>query len=147
MTLTLEQARNAVGSLVNLAWLAAPVSSAIPMLWDNVKGDKPGEDGSTTNVAPYAETTIRVIDSPQTTQGRRRFTTTGVVTVQIFTAFGDGNTLGDTLSQVILNALRGHVGSTDGFWVFDIVPAEVGRTGPWFQMNVGASFSFQELAP
>lgn len=147
MTLTLAEARDAVGNLIDDAWLAAPVSSAILMLWENVKGDKPGEDGSTTNVAPYARTTIRVIDSSQTTQGRRHFGTTGKVTTQIFTPFGDGNTLGDQLAQVILDALRGHVGSTAGFWVFDIVPAEIGQDGPWFQMNVSASFGFQELAP
>lgn len=147
MTLTLAQARDAVGLLINTAWIAAPASSAIPMLWDNVKGDKPGEDGTTTQAGPFARTTVRVTEAAQITQGRRRFQTTGTVTVQIFTPFGDGHTLGDELVQIVLDTLRGHVGGTDGLWFFDMAPAEIGIDGPWFQINVGASFRFQELAP
>lgn len=144
---TLAEARDAVSLLINDAWLADPASSSIPMLWDDVKGDKPGEDGSTTRTDPYAKTTIRTIASPQSTQGRRRYETTGTVTVQIFTPFGDGNALGDVLAQVILDVLRGHIGSPAGLSFFDIDPNEIGETGPWFQMNVGASLRYQELAP
>jgi hypothetical protein len=147
MTLTLAQARDAIGVLINTAWLAGPPTDVIPMLWDNVKGDPPGEDGSTTQAGPFARTTVRVTEAAQITQGRRRFQTTGTVTVQIFTPFGDGHTLGDELVQIILDLLRGHVGGTDGLWFFDISPAEIGVTGPWFQINAGASFRFQELAP
>jgi len=144
---TLAEARDAVALVINTAWLAASVSSSIPMHWDDVKADKPGEDAITSRAPSYAKTTVRTIGSPQTTQGRRRFETTGTVTVQIFTPFGDGNTLGDALAQVILNALRSHVGSPAGLSFFDIDPNEIGETGPWFQTNVVASIRYQELAP
>tara|TARA_R110000822_G_scaffold120633_1_gene254105 strand:- start:1164 stop:1607 length:444 start_codon:yes stop_codon:yes gene_type:complete len=147
MSLTLAQARDAVGLLINTAWLAAPAAAGISMRWDNVKADKPGEDGTTTNAEPFARTTIRVIESPQITQGRRRYQTEGSVTVQIFTPFGDGHTVGDALVQVILDTLRGHAGGTDGLWFFDINPNELGTEGPWFMTIVGATFRFQELAP
>jgi hypothetical protein len=144
MSLTLAEARDAVVEIVTTAWDAAPPSDSIAMHYDDVKADKPG---GTTEALPFARTTVRILSSPQSTQGRRRYLTSGAVTVQIFTPFGDGHTLGDELSQIVLVALRGHVGSTGGLWFFDAVQNEIGEDGPWFQTNVDATFRFQEDAP
>ncbi len=145
MSLTIAQARDAISSVINSAWLAAPVSAALPMLWDNVKGDRPGEDGATTQANPWARTTLRIITSPQVTQGARRFETTGAIVVQIFTPTGDGHALGDQLMQVMVDALRAHVGGIGGLHFFDIVPNEIGPDGPWFNVNVNASVRFQAV--
>lgn len=145
MSLTLTQARDAVVSLVRTAWIAGPSSAAIPLAFDNVKFDKPGEDGSTTEAGPWAKITTRIISAGSETQGNRRFTTEGVLTVQIFTPTGDGNTLGDVLSQFVLDTLRAHVGTASGVWFFDATPNEIGLEGPWFQHNVTASFRYQEI--
>lgn len=119
------------------------------MLYDNVKGEIPGtEIGSTGRATAWARTTVRVLEQPQVTQGsRRRYQSEGVVSVQVFTPVGDGHALGDTYAQVLLDALRGHVGSTDGLWIFDAAVAEIGTDGPWFQVNVSASFRWQEVYP
>ena len=147
MTLTLSQARDAVIRIVDDEWKSNGVTSAFQMQYDNVKSDKPGEDGATTQPEPWGRTTVRIITAPQTTQGRRRFETTGSLTVQVFTPFGDGHELGDQIVQVLLDILRAHVGDTSGLWFFGIVPNEIGQDGPWFQTNVSASFRYQELAP
>lgn len=146
MTLTLAQARDAVISLVDAAWKADATTLSFPMLYDDVKGDNPGENASTTQATAFGRTTLRTLTSPQSTQGRRRFLTTAALTVQIFTPFGDGHTLGDPMAKVVLDALRGHVGSTGGFWLSDIAANEIGQDGPWFQTNVVATARYQENA-
>lgn len=147
MTLTLSAARDAVIKLVDDEWAANVLTSTYQMQYDNVKLDKPGEDGVTTQPLPWGRTTVRIISSPQVTQGRRRYETTGIVTVQVFTPFGDGHELGDPIVQMLLDILRAHVGSTDGLWFFEIQGNEIGQDGPWFQTNVEAGFRYQELAP
>ena len=147
MTLTLSAARDAVIKIVDDEWKSNGTTSSFEMQYDNVKGDKPGEDGATTQAAAWGRTTVRIISSPQITQGRRRYETTGALTVQVFTPFGDGHELGDAVVQVVLNILRAHVGDTTGLWFFDIVPNEIGQDGAWFQTNVVAGFRYQELAP
>lgn len=148
MSLSLSAARDAVVLTILTAWQAGGAPSAsVPMHYDNVKADKPGEDGTTTNAGPWARTTVRTTDSPQSTMGkRRRYLTEGTVTVQIFTAVGDGHALGDTLAQVVLDALRAVSGSPDTLWFFDATANEIGVDGPWFQINVGAIFRYQETA-
>ena len=147
MTLTLTQARDAVFSVIDTAWKASGAASElVPMHYDNVSADKPGESAQTTEAGPWGRTTVRVISSPQSTQGsQRRYLTEGIVTVQVFTAQGDGHALGDSLCAVVLDALRAHVPSSDGLWFFDAVANEIGQDGPWFQTNVGASFRYQEV--
>ena len=135
--------------VIRTAWTASGAASEdVLMLWDNTAGDTPDEDGTTTDPLPYARTTIRHTTSPRITivaSPLTRYQTEGVVTVEIYTARGDGHTLSDTLAAVVLGALRGHSGSAGGVWFFDISPPqEIGTKGPWFQVNVSASFRYQE---
>ena len=147
MSLTTGQGRDAIIGLIETAWEASGAASELVlMLYENTPGDKPGEDASTGKSLPYAKTSIRHRTSPQITQGSaRRYLTEGVVTVEIYTPLGDGHTLSDALSAVILSALRGHTGSAGGIWFYDIEPPkEIGPTGGWFQVNVSANFRYQE---
>ncbi len=145
MTVTLAQARDAVITVVDVAWKAAPASAALTMLYDNVVGDRPGESASTTQNEAWARTTVRTIGSDRTTQGTRRYQTDGLVTVQIFTPSGDGHTLGDALTKIVVDALRAHTSSADSIWFFGVTPIEIGQDGPWFNVNVDASFRYQEV--
>lgn len=147
MTLTTGGARDAIYTAILAAWQAVGAASElVPMLYDNVKADLPGEDGSTTDPEPWARSTVRILGSGQSTQGTpRKYLTNGIATVQIFTPIGDGHTLGDTLQQVMLNAFRGNNGSPSTLWFFDVEGVEIGADGPWFQINVSASFNFEEV--
>lgn len=147
MTLTLAQARDAVIGVVETAWTAiGSPSEDVPLHYDGTKQDRPTDGAAATKASSWARVTVRTIASPQAAQGRRRYQTTSSLTVQIFTPIGDGWTLADTLAQVVLDALRGHAGSADGLWFFDITPNEIGVDGPWLQMNVEASFRYQEIS-
>lgn len=145
MTLTTSEARDAIIGLLDAGLAADPITTGVLRLYGNVVGDKPGEDAATGKALPFMRLDMLTVESPQTTLSRRRYRTEGLVTVQHFTPFGDGNALGDSYSEVILGILRGHVGSTGGFWFLDIVAQEIGVDGPWFQTNVQATFRYQEV--
>jgi len=49
------------------------------------------------------------------------------------------------MAKVLLDAFRGHDHDPDGVWIFDAVAQELGNDGAWFQVNVTASFRFQEV--
>ena len=148
MTLTTAQARDAVMGLIETAWTASGAATEnAPLHFANVKSDRPGEDGSSSQAEAWGRVSVQMVESPQSTQGRRRWLTTGILTVQIFTPFGDGHLLGDAFAAVLLNALRGATNSPDGVWYFDATVNEIGQDGPWFQSNVTASFRFQEALP
>lgn len=144
MTLTTKQARDAVMAVVKAAWegSSAPADS---LYYANTAQDRPGESGSSTDAQTWARVTVQSIASTQTTQGRRRWLSEGLVTVQVFTPIGDGYELADDLVRALLDGFRGHVHSADGVWFFDEVGQEVGFDGPWAQVNVTAGFRFQEV--
>lgn len=76
--------------------------------------------------------------------GNRRFERRGIVTVQVMTPFGDGFTLADALATVARNAFEG-VTTPNGVWFQNVSPGqEMGKTGPWQQTNVTATFVYTE---
>lgn len=149
MSLTVEEARDTALAVVHTAWTASGAASEdVPLLFDNVKGDPPDLGTVAGRVDPYARASVRILVSDQSTQGRqRRYLSEGSLSVQIFTAPGDGWGLADQLSRVVVNALRGHAGTPDGLWFFEVGAFEVGQTGAWRQVNAEARFRFQETAP
>lgn len=148
MSLTVEQARDAVMELVDAAWKATgAVTETMPLLYDDVRGDAPSAPSAGGRASPYGRATVRVLESPQSTQGRqRRYLTTGLVTVQVFAPVGEGRVTADRMARVVVDALRGHQGNPAGVWFFDVAPLELPNDGPWSQTNVQGSFRFQEVA-
>lgn len=141
---TATEARDAINGVINTAWLASGVTSAIVLQWDNVKADPVGEDADG-NSLPFARSTIRTFDTTQETLGgvgNRKHQTEGTVVVQIFTPSGDGHVLADTIVEVLKTALRNvRVGN---LWFFDVTAREVRQDGPHFNQNVVAGFRYEE---
>lgn len=144
---TLTQARDAIFDLVNDALAASGTTSSVALLWDNVKGAKPGE-GTNGNALPWIRLALRHNLGEQDTMGRlgaRRYLAGGTFTAQIFTPFGDGHTQGYAIAEVVKAALRA-ASPHSTVWFFDIVVSEIGEDGPWFNINVDATFRYQERA-
>lgn len=144
---SLEQAFDLVGDVVRDAWEASAITNTYKLMWSDTGITKPGElfpKGS--SLEPYGVVTMNPLTSGQTTQGRRRFATTEIVTVQIFTPLGDGGLLARQMSQVVASGLRNYAGSASGVWFFDIIPQRIGETDAGLQWNVDASFRYQETA-
>ena len=129
MSLTSEQAQDLIFSLVNTFWLADPITLAHPLHWEDVKADTPGEQGTTTQPEIYGLASLQYLARPQSTIAKQRYLTEAVLTVQVFTAPGDGWSKSMQIEKVITDGLRAHIGSSSGFWMFDIAPLRVGRTG------------------
>lgn len=147
-SLTLTQVRDAVLGVVFDAWTATGAATEnVPLKFDNTPADKPDTPATAGVADPWARATVRIADQPQSTIGaRRRYDSQGFVTVQIFTALGDGHTLGDAYAQVVIDALRAHDPSSDGVVYYDARATEIGIDGPWFQTNVVCAFRWQEIA-
>lgn len=141
---TITAARDAIIGTIRTAWLASGTTSSIALTYDNVADDKVGEDSSGLPL-PWARVTVRHLTSPQETLGgvgNRKHLTEGLVTVQVFTPFGDGHAQADEIVQVLQGALRNV--RVDDLWFFDVRVNEIGRDGPWFNTNVVAGFRYEE---
>jgi len=78
--------------------------------------------------------------------GNRRFRKTGIVTVQIFTPFGDGLTESDILVKVAVDAFEGKsTGGGDTVDFTNVRSQEIGRDGYWYQTNVLAEFDYDAV--
>lgn len=148
MSATIEVAKNEMQSQFRTAWDADAESTGILVLyWDRPGKPPDGVDGDG-NPLPYARVTIQHIDGFQPTvgsaNGRRRFTHTGFLTIQIFTPFGTGELKSDRLIKVVKDALEGKT-TTSGVIFRRVRVNEVGQSGDWFQANVIATFEYDEV--
>ena len=75
----------------------------------------------------------------------RRFRRNGVVTVQIFTPFGDGLTTSDPLVDLVIDALEGEETGSDRIEFKNVSANEVGHDGVWHQTNVTAEFEYDRV--
>ena len=77
--------------------------------------------------------------------GGSRFTRFGLIAVQIFTPFGDGLTLSDTLSNIMLEALEGADTGSDQVGFRNARIEEIGQIGGYYQVNVEAEFNYDRV--
>lgn len=111
------------------------------IFWDNVDPkSKPPQDG------PWFRFSVRHIDGSQSSLGEvgsRRFNRIGLVTVQIFIPAGArGLTQADKLGKMAVDAFEGK--DVSGIWFRNVRLIEVGPSGPWFQYNVLANFTYDQ---
>lgn len=135
---TLAQARDDINARLKAAVDAYDAS--LPVYYEDVGKREP--EATAANLRVF----VRHSDGDQDTlggAGRRRFTRTGVVMVQVMAPFGDGFTLGDTLATVARNAFEG-VSTPNGVWFRRVAVKEIGKTGNFYQTNVTANFEYTE---
>lgn len=98
----------------------------------------------------WARFTLKHLDSEQTTfgeKGQRKFTRTGIITVQVFTPVattGGGVTLAENISNVVRDAYEG-VGTDSGIRFRNTRVAEIGITSGWYQYNITTNFEYDEV--
>lgn len=142
MPLNREQARDEIASMLKEA-ADSLGQDGLLVLWPDSNKDTP------TTKTPWA----RVDIVHQTTSQRalagadsqRRYTSIGLVTVQIFTPAGDGLKLSDEYSSSLAQAYRGKT-SPNGVWFRDVTCQEIGLSGVWYQVNLVATFEYGEIA-
>lgn len=78
--------------------------------------------------------------------GAKRFRRTGILFVQCFAPLGIENplTIADNLGRIVLDAFEGR-SSPGGIWFRSCRLNEIGPTDGWYQVNVIAEFSYDEV--
>lgn len=143
---TLTEVRDAIQGIVNTGWLASLVTQSLPLVFDDVDGEKPGLDANGQPQA-YGRSTVRHLTSePETFGGDTKGKDLNVcqVVVQVFAPKGRGYTQGDAIAQVVKGFFqRVRVVGIDG-WFTSVTVNEVAARGPWDQINVVAEFRYAE---
>ena len=145
---TLDSARDEILGLFNVKWAAdTPAINegvAIPIEWQGVDSGSPPDPN-----APFCRVTVNHATGQQSTfgaVGERRFTRSGVVTVQIFAPLSAGGGLSFAVKAAIIarNAYEG-IGTDSGIWFRNARIQEIGPSETWHQINVVTDFFYDEL--
>lgn len=144
MTATRTQARDEILTQFKTVWDAGPESTGVLVRYPDAPSDPPSTQ------VPWVRMTVQ--HNPTGGQvtlrgaiGERRFRRFGIVTVQVFTIFGEGMVLADRLSEIVQGAFEG-VRTSPGGVIFRAVNAvEIGKSKEWFQTNVLAQFEYDEV--
>jgi len=148
MTATILTARDDIIGLFRTAWLADATSAGVALLYWDVPASVPTAKDADGNMLPWARITVRHLTGEQATlsneSGVRRWRRTGIVTVQVFTAFGTGLSTNDELSMIAARAFEG-ASTSSGVWFRNVSVQEIGQDEAWFQTNVVAEFEYDEV--
>lgn len=143
MPTTRTQARDDVAALIKAV---TDTVSGFVTIYDDTRQEIPKQDADP--LPSWARVLIRHVASPQVSlsnvTNKRIYETSGLVTVQLFTPGHDGLTASDSLSTQLVSAFRG-VSTSNGVWFKNVRSAEIGSSGPWFQVNVLAEFEYDEI--
>jgi hypothetical protein len=142
---SITTARDDILTLFSTAWNAGPPSQGIAVLYDDSIGIKPK---SGQPLLPWVRAVVRHLSGGQASlsnfNGVSRYRRSGIFTVQVFTPYGGGLSLSDSLVSVIVNAFEGKA-STNGVWFRQIRVNEIGQEGVWYQTNVLINFEYDEV--
>lgn len=148
---SITQARDEIQALFNNAWTAntpavTPGNYVPQVRWDGVP-ENPNE--SPPNDACWARFKLNHNNSVQSTlgqKGARRFTRSGVLAVQVFAPIdGGGFSLAEKLAIIARDCYEGQA-TVSGVWFRTVTIKEIGPDpGGWFQMNVTATFEYDEI--
>lgn len=131
------EAVDAIFSRFLTVWDAEP--SALRVLWQDDDGqDPPSDEG-------FARASIRHDSRQQGALGAgstKRYTNTGLVTIQIFTLAGNGRVLSDQLADTAVSAFEGQTAGDGTIWFRNTVASEVGISGQYLQVNVTSEFEY-----
>jgi hypothetical protein len=146
MTATIIEATDAILTQFKTTWDADSESMGIAVAWPDTKFAVPTSDGSS-----WARVTL--IHNPgaggQATlsgdTGQRRYRRFGVITVQVFTPFGGGQTDSQALARVAMSAFEGVDLAPSGVIFRNARFTEVGQDGAWLQTNITSDFEYDEV--
>lgn len=147
MRLSATTARDEIQAMFWAAWNTVAVSTIVgyvpSVTFPNVPADEPDPEKY------WVRYNLAHDSGKQATlgaPGNRRFSKSGLVTVQLFAPLTLGDGLGKSLAlaQIVQGAYEGQH-SDSGVWFQDAVIKEIGTSDSWYQTNVQARFRYEEL--
>ena len=138
MSLTRSQARDSMLAMVRDVWVTTAGLSVDDMRWWDTADSEPDSD-------EWLRVTVRHTTGKNAAIGRSMFDRYGLLTVQLFTKFGQGLSRSDELSTLLQDAME--LGETsEGVMLRRVRAVEVGQSNKrWFQVNVIADFEYCEV--
>jgi hypothetical protein len=136
------QARDAIYGCLQTA-MAASAYASVPIFYPDAVKDHP--NGQETFLRAFVDLTTERQRSLGET-GNRRFRVYGIVTVQVFTPYGDGQVTADLISGIVKGAFRGVNTGSDAITFRNTRVVDVGRDGTYLQTNVLSEFDYDEIA-
>lgn len=76
--------------------------------------------------------------------GGRRYTTNGLLTIELYVLSGSGRTASDALAEAVLAAFRGKY-TSGGVWFRRERVNDVGADGPWWHVNVLLEYQYDTI--
>ena len=151
MTATLTTARDEIHEIFQTKWDAdspAVNGGAIPpTAYDGRAFTTPQGQAWARIRVRHAGGTQATLSGGLSLPSRTRFNKTGIVIVSIYQPVeaGGDTLLSEQLALIAKEAFEGQQ-TPSQVWFRDVVSAEVGVDGPWFQVNVTAGFTYDEFA-
>ena len=140
MPLSDAQALDEIFELLQIAWNANEDSEDVPLLYEDTCQERPTSGA-------YALAGFYTVDVPRVTlspHAQKRYTTVGIVTVQIRCPRGDGKTLAGQLAAVARDAFRGKR-TANGVVFSRVRIKDAGIDGTYTLTNVIADFEFDSV--
>lgn len=138
MTATFQVAKDEILGLFKTAW----DTTGYEAIYENVGDDPPG------SADPWARATLRHFAGGQASlandNGRRRWEREGNIVIQIFVPAGDGLSEAYDLAKIVADAYEG-AATASQVWFRNVRIQEVGPDKSWFQVNVIADFTYDEV--
>ena len=136
---TVKEARNEMTDHFTDAWNAQ--ASPVPLLlYQDKKKDIP------VTAVPWARMSIAHVDRDRVTiggeTGGTRFRAFGLITVEVYSLYGEGLTNNDVYVNLVIDAFEGQNTGLDRVTFRNVRNEEIGVDGPWFQTNVIAEFEY-----
>jgi hypothetical protein len=146
---TPEQARKDIYGAVKTAWDAGASTTGKVLIFDNVTDDIPADEvASTGDPALWGAVKVESGASRQASLrgdgGLRRFRRVGVLFVELYIPAGNGLSLADEASKVVLDAIEGQT-TANGVYFRNAQIREEGVSGPWFLTVVAVEFEYDEV--
>lgn len=118
---------------------------SVTVIYDDVRQPLPISDDAEW-VRILVEHTERMQPAIGQAGGLRRYRAMGLITVQVFTPFGDGLTRADAIADIVFDIFDGvSTGSGDGITFNNVTMREIGESGAWFQTNVLVDFKYDTV--
>lgn len=139
---TIAAARDAVLAHWKTNWdVAGIVYASLPVMYDDVKTDRPTDGGFLRLNLHHTGGDQRTMGS----EGNRKFERLGMLTIQVFTAIGDGQTKSDLIVDIIKNIFEGRKSSVSGIWFRAVTWKRVGVSAGFWQTNIFVNFEYETL--
>jgi hypothetical protein len=138
---SITDGRDQIYTAFKTVW-GASAYSAVPIFYPDSKHTPPPNTS-------WVRITVTHTSNRQATLGNvdgiRRYRVYGIVTIQIFTPFGDGQALADLMAEVAKRAFQGVVTGADAVSFRNARIMDGRQDGQWWQTNVMTEFDYDEV--